>query len=146
MKRAVLLIMIPALLVALGFAQTPAAAINTDQTIKGCLKGSDGNYTIVEDSTSHIFKITTTSVDLKQHLGHEVAIVGRTARRESSTAADSSLAVTELNMISDHCDAATAAPIAIATTPAETAVTLAAAAEVPVVTTSSTVPGDGHLT
>lgn len=37
MKRALMLIVVPALLVALGFAQTPAASINTDRTIKGCL-------------------------------------------------------------------------------------------------------------
>jgi hypothetical protein len=46
MKRALLLIVLPALLVALGFAQTPAASTNPDQTIKGCLAGSDGNYTV----------------------------------------------------------------------------------------------------
>jgi hypothetical protein len=125
------------MLVALGFAQTPAAAINTDQTVKGCLKGSDGNYTIVEDSTGHIFKITTTSVDLKQHLGHEVAIVGRTARGESSAASDNNFAVTELNMISDHCDAATAAPIAIATAPSETSTTPPASAVAPAAATST---------
>src|ERR1017187_2322842 len=47
MKRAFLLIVVPALLVALGFSQTPAPSVNTDQTnIKGCLGGSDGNYTL----------------------------------------------------------------------------------------------------
>ena len=60
MKRVFLLIVIPALLVALGLAQTPAASINTDQTnIKGCLGGSDGNYTIAQDNTGNIFKVTS---------------------------------------------------------------------------------------
>jgi hypothetical protein len=46
MKKAFLLIVVPALLVALGFAQTPAPSSNTDQTnIRGCLGGSDDNYT-----------------------------------------------------------------------------------------------------
>jgi len=108
MKRVFLLIVIPALLVALGFAQTPGASINTDQTnIMGCLGGSDGNYTIAQDNTGHIFKITSSSVDLKQHLGHDVALIGHKA---SSAATDSSLAVTELKMISEHCAAAAAAP------------------------------------
>ena len=127
MKRAFSLIVVPALLVALGFAQTPAASINTDQTVKGCLGGSDGNYTVVEDSTGHILKITTNSVDFKQHLGHDVALIGHRASGASSAAADNSFAVTELNMISEHC-AAAAAPIATASTPSETASTPPASA------------------
>ena len=132
MKRAFLLIVVSALLVALGFAQTPAASINTDQTtIKGCLGGSDGNYTVVEDNTGHTFKITTSSVDLKPHLGHDVTLIGHRASGVSSAAADSTFAVTELNMISEHCAAAAAAPAATVTTPAETAITPAAAVTPP---------------
>ena len=135
MKRAFLLIVIPALLVALGLAQTPAASINTDQTnVKGCLGGSDGNYTIAQDNTGHIFKITSSSVDLKQHLGHDVALIGHKA---SSAATDSSLAVTELKMISEHCAAAAAAPIATVSTPSENAVTPAPAGVAPAATTST---------
>ena len=138
MKRALLLIVVPVLLVALGSAQTPAASVNTDQTIKGCLGGSDGNYIVVEDGTGHIFKITTSSVDFKQHLGHDVTLIGRGASGASSAAADNSFAVTELNMISGHCAGAAAAPTATVTTPVETAVTPAAAAAAPVATTTST--------
>jgi len=129
MKRAFLLIVIPALLVTLGLAQAPAASINTDQTnIKGCLGGSDGNYTIAQDNTGHIFKIAGSSVDLKPHLGHDVTLIGHKA---SSATADSSLTVTELNMISEHCAAPAAAPIATASTPSENAVTPAAAGAAP---------------
>jgi hypothetical protein len=131
MKRAFLLIVVPALLVALGFAQTPAASSNTDQTIKGCLGGSDGNYTVVEDGTGQTFKITTNSIDFKKHLGHEVTLIGHKASGASSAAADNSFAVTELNMISEHCAAAAAAPTATVTTPAETVVTPAATAAPP---------------
>ena len=115
MKRVFLLIVIPALLVALGFAQTPAASSNTDQVnIKGCLGGSDGNYTVAEDNTGKIFKITTSSADLKPHLGHDVNLTGQKAGD-----AENSLAVTQLNMISEHCAAAAAAPAVAA--PAATA-------------------------
>ena len=138
MKRALLLIVAPALLVALGFAQTPAASINTDQTnIKGCLGGSDGNYTVVQDNTGHIFKITTSSVDLKPHLGHDVTLIGHRASGTGSTAADNSFAVTELNMISEHCAAAAAAPTATVSTPSETASTPAVAAAAPTATIST---------
>jgi hypothetical protein len=97
------------------------ASSNTDQTIKGCLGGADGNYTVVEDGTGHIFKITTNSIDFKKHLGHDVTLIGHKAGGASSAAADNSFAVTELNMISEHCAAAAAAATATATTPSETA-------------------------
>ena len=136
MKRALLLIVIPALLIALGFAQTPAASINTDQTnIKGCLGGSDGNYTVVQDNTGQIFKITGGSVDLKAHLGQDVTLAGHKAGGASSAA--DNFAVTELNMISEHCAAAAAAPIAVVSTPSGTASTPPAADAAPAATTST---------
>jgi hypothetical protein len=128
MKRVFLLVVVPALLVALGFAQTPTASNNTDQTIKGCLAGSDGNYTVVEDGTGHIFKISAASVDFKQHLGHDVTLIGHKASGASAAAVDNSFVVTELNLISEHCAAAAAAPIAAIGTPPETIATPDAAA------------------
>jgi len=124
MKRAFLLIVLPALLVVLGYAQTPAASGNTDQiNIKGCLGGSDGNYTIAEDNTGQIFKITTSSADLKPHVGQDVKLIGQKAG-----AAENSVAVTELNMISEHCNAAAATPAATVGTPSENVSTSPAAA------------------
>jgi hypothetical protein len=141
MKRVFLLIVVPALLVALGFAQTPAASSNTDQiNIKGCLGGSDGNYTVAEDNTGQIFKLTTSSVDLKPHLGHDVQLIGHKASGTvSSGAAENNLAVTELNMISEHCTAAAAAPVATASTPSETVSIPAAAAAAPAAAPAATV-------
>jgi hypothetical protein len=143
MKRAFLLIVIPALLVALGFAQTPAASTNTDQTtIKGCLGGADGNYTVVQDNTGHTFKITTSGVDLKAHLGHDVSLIGHRASGTSSAAADNSFAVAELTMISEHCAAAAAAAAAPAATTTstlpETAIKPAAPATAPAATVTAT--------
>jgi hypothetical protein len=113
MKRVFLLMVVSALLVTLGFAQTPAAGNNTDTAnVKGCLGGSDGNYTVAEDGTRQTFKITTSSVDLKPHLGHEVKLIGhKTSGTVSSGTGDNSFAVTELNMISEHCAAAAAAQV-----------------------------------
>jgi hypothetical protein len=126
MKRVFLLILVPALLVGLGFAQTPAANGNTDLPVKGCLGGSDGNYTVAEDNTGKIFKITTSSADLKPHLGQDVNLIGHKA----GTAEDS-LAVTEVNMISEQCTAAAAAPVASVSTPSETVITPVVAADAP---------------
>jgi len=132
MKKAFLLIVVPALLAHLAFAQTPAQSTNTDQpNIKGCLGGSDGNYTVVEDNTGQIFKISTSSVDLNPHLGHDVTLIGQKAGDASSAAAANRFAVTELNMISEHCPAAAAAPAATVSTPAETAIPPTAAAAAP---------------
>ena len=138
MKSTFLSIAVVALLVALGLAQTPASSPNPDQTnIKGCLGGSDGNYTVVEDNTGHLFKITSSSFDLKPHLGHDVALIAHKASGVSPAAADGSFAVTELNMISEHCAAAAAVPAATVTTPAETAAPPAADAAPPAQTATT---------
>jgi hypothetical protein len=142
MKRVFLLMVIPALLVALGLAQTPAPSVNTDQTtIKGCLGGSDGNYTVVQDNTGRIFKITTNSVDLKPHVGHDVTLIGQRTSGVSPAAADNSFAVTQLNMISEHCAAAVAAagtaPAATVSAPPGSTVTPAATTNAPAATVTA---------
>ena len=132
MKRACLLIAVSALLIALGFAHPPTPSSNTDSTsIKGCLGGSANNYTLAEDNTGHNFKITASGVDLKPHLGHDVALVGQKA---TAGAANGSFAVTSLNMISEHCAAAAATPAGSISTPADTAIPPPAAAAVPAAT------------
>ena len=125
MKRVFLVMVVSAMLVTLGFAQTPAAGSNTDPaTVKGCLGGSDGNYTVAEDGSRQIFKITTSSVDLKPHVGHDVKLIGHKASGAvSSGAADNSFAITELSMISEHCAAAAAATTATIIPPSETVIT-----------------------
>src|ERR1700722_1631164 len=143
MKKILLLLVASALLVTLGLAQTPDAARNTDSAnIKGCLGGSDGNYTIAEDGSRQIFKITTSSVDLKPHLGHDVKLTGHKAIAPvNSGSTDNSFAVTELSMISEHCALAAAAPAAATVIPpsetvitpsADTAAAPSAAASTPV--------------
>jgi hypothetical protein len=138
-KNVMLVMFISALLVTLGLAQTPDAVSNTDPaTVKGCLGGSDGNYTVAEDGTRQIVKISTSSVDLKPHLGHDVKLVGHKASgAATSGAADNSFAVTELNMISEHCAAAAAAPVATVIPPSETVIAPDASATVPAVTATA---------
>ena len=138
MKRALLLIVVPALLIALGFAQTPPASSTPDQaTVKGCLGGSDGNYTVVEDKTGHTFKITANSVDLKAHVGHDVALTVIRASGANPATADSTFAVTEVNMISEHCAAPAGVPAATISTLPETGVTPPDAAAIPAATAST---------
>ncbi len=116
MKNVFLMITVPVLLVTLGFAQTPAP-------IMGCLGGSDGNYTVAEDGTTQIYKITSSTVDLKPHVGHDIAVTGQKTTATSSGPSDNSFAVTGVNMISDHC----ATPTASTSTVVDTTTTTAAA-------------------
>jgi len=138
MKRACLLIVLPALLVALAFAQTPMASSNPAPTsIKGCLGGSDGNYTLTEDNTGHNFKLAPGSVDLKPFLGQSVALIGLKANTTASSgAADNGFAVNEAKMVSEHCATAAVAPAASISTTADTAITPTVVAA----TTAATVP------
>jgi hypothetical protein len=150
MKSAFLRIVVPVLLVTLGFGQTPAPSSNTEQaSIKGCLGGSDGNYTVAEDGTTQSFKITSSTVDLKPHLGHDVEVIAqKTTVATSSGSSESSVVVTGLNMISEHCATATASAAAtFSTTPAvnDTAVTTTAgtpAAADPTPTTTARMPAE----
>jgi hypothetical protein len=122
MKRVFLLMVASVLLVVSGLAQIPDAGSNTDQaTITGCLGGSDGSYTIAEEGSRQILKISTSSVDLKLHLGQDVSLIGhKTSGTASSGAADNSFAVTGLNVISEHCAATAVAPAATAAPPVTT--------------------------
>jgi len=142
MKNAFLRIVIPVLLVTLGFGQTPAPSSNTEQaSIKGCLGGSDGNYTVAEDGTTQSFKITSSTVDLKPHLGHDVEVIAQKATvGTTSGSSESSVVVTGLNMISEHCATATAsAPAAtINTTPAVNDTAVTATASAPAATINAT--------
>jgi hypothetical protein len=139
MRRVFLLTVVSGLLVTWGFAQTPNAGSNADQAnVQGCLGESDGNYRVAEDGTRQIFTITTSSVDLKPHLGHDVKLIGHKASGAlSSGAADNSFGVTELSMISDHCAAAASAPVATASPSSETVIPPATAATTPAATGST---------
>ena len=133
MKRVFLLIVVPALLVAMGFAQTPAAGGNTDQiNIQGCLSGSEGNYNIAEDNTGKILRITSSTADLKAYEGQDVILIGHKAGT-----ADNGIAVTEVKMITEHCAGAAAAPAAAVSAPADTNSTPPAAAAAPAATASA---------
>jgi hypothetical protein len=135
MKNSFLLIAATALLVTLGFGQTSTQSSTTSQaSIKGCLGGSDGNYTVAEDGTTQTYKITSSTVDLKPHVGHDIEVTGQTTTATSSRPYDNSVAVTEMSMISDHCAAATVSAYpAAAVTPAVADTTSTATTSTPVV-------------
>jgi hypothetical protein len=105
MKRIFPLLAAPALLVTLGFGQTSAPVSNAAPTsVKGCLAGTDGKYTVAEDGTTQNFKISSSTIDLKAHVGHDVELLGKqTIVTPSSGPSDNTIAVTGLNMIAEQC-------------------------------------------
>ena len=132
MKNLFLPIVLTAWLVTSALGQTPAPSPSTDSaSVKGCLSGSDGNFTVAEDGTTQVFKITSSAVDLKPHVGHDIAVTGAKTMATSSGPSDNSVAVTAVSMISEHCASATAS--ASPTTPSTPAV----AETVPSTTTST---------
>jgi hypothetical protein len=145
MKKIFLLIVVPVLLVTLGFGQTTVPSSNADQaSLKGCLGGADGSYTVAEDGTAQSFKVTSSTVELKPHVGHDVEIIGqRTNASTSSGSSDNSVVVTGVNMISESCPPATASTPAVAdSTPAAAASAPAMADPTPTAAANSLVVAD----
>src|SRR5579863_9310057 len=149
MKNVFLLIAAPVLLVTLGFGQTPTPSSTSEQaSIKGCLGGSENNYTVAQDGTTQTFRITSSTVDLKPHLGHDVEIIGQTTNvAPSSGPADNTVSATGVNMIADHCATAAASTPAVvdpapaaASTPVLVDPAPAAAASTPVVVDPTPTP------
>jgi len=133
MKNFLLLTAVPVLLVPWGFGQAPSnktttTATTTEQaSIQGCLGGSAGNYTVTQDGTPQTFKITTSAVNLKPHLGHDVELTGKRVSAPGFGVTDSTLAVTAVKMIADHCATAAAAASTVADPTAATVPSPAAA-------------------
>ena len=140
MLRLTLLIAVPFLLAAFAYSQTPAPNLKIDQiNLKGCIGGVDPDYTIAEDQTGRVVKITPSGVDLKPHLGHDVKLVGHNASGSiTSAVADNSFIANTLTMISDHCAAASA--LGTAVTPSNTPTLPTPAATVTTSTETVTTP------
>ncbi|HWX54385.1 MAG TPA: hypothetical protein VN176_07315 [Verrucomicrobiae bacterium] len=146
MKNKIPWITISVLLVTLGFGQTSTPSTTDQASVKGCLGGSDGNYAVAEDGTTQTFKITTSVVDLKSHLGQDVEVVGQKTNLAVGTGSyDKTIAVTQLSMISDHCASTPLAPVTATNTAAsapvapDTATTTAASTpSTPDTTTTTT--------
>lgn len=138
MKKMIVL-SIALLFASLGWAQdqsaqpttsTEASSSNTNPgSVQGCLGGSDGNFTLTQDSTGTVFKLAGSDDKLKKHVGHEVAVSGQMSGDSGSAsaprdqqgapssgntdtnAADSStIQVSDVKMVSAQCSSANNAP------------------------------------
>jgi hypothetical protein len=60
------------------YPQTGSSQTGAGQTtVKGCLQGSDGNYTLTTKNGT-VYQLQGDTAKLSEHLGHEVAITGST--------------------------------------------------------------------
>src|SRR5260370_6964860 len=55
--------------------------------VEGCLSGSDGNYTLT-DQTGTSYKLTGDTAKLSEHIGHEVKITGTKSSASATGASD----------------------------------------------------------
>jgi LPXTG-motif cell wall-anchored protein len=109
------------LLLALGIAvaQQPAATDTSSQTaqqksIRGCLGGSEGSFTLLDES-GITYKLQGLADDkLKEHVGHTVEISGSVSSGAASSTtgagAEQTLMVSDIRMISEKCDVKTTEP------------------------------------
>jgi hypothetical protein len=87
---------ITTLLLAAGIAvaQTPTSG----NTVQGCLNGSSGNYTFVDNSGKN-WKLTGNTQDLSAHVGHTLQVTGAPDSTDIN-----SLKVDSVKMISEGCN------------------------------------------
>lgn len=72
-----------------GTSQTGTTA-SEQTTVKGCLQGSDGNYTLMADNGT-TYQLQGDTSKLSAHVGHEVQVTGSTiSGGGNSTSAQSS--------------------------------------------------------
>ncbi|HEX6802991.1 MAG TPA: DUF5818 domain-containing protein [Terriglobales bacterium] len=93
------------------------AGASSQTTVRGCLQGSDGNYTLTA-SNGKTYQLQGDTSKLSAHVGHEVQITGTKASAASSTAApagtppagteESTLTVEKMKHISATCKSASA--------------------------------------
>ena len=99
--------------------QTEASTSPETGTIRGCLSGSNGSYTLTQDGTGAMFALAGSENKLKNYLNDEVAVTGEITSSNSSSASQdegdtaagggahpaisSTLQVTDVKIESKHC-------------------------------------------
>jgi hypothetical protein len=96
-----------------GSSQTGATA--TEQTtVRGCLQGSNGNYTLTADNGT-AYQLEGDTSKLSAHMGHEIQVTGSTesasaskgqTNTQTSTARQPTLTVKSFKHISKTCKSA----------------------------------------
>ena len=76
----------------------------TKLKVRGCLSGSDGNFTLT-DNKGTAYQLTGNTADLSAHVGHEIQVTGTTAEAAASAvgATSKSVEVTNVKEIASKC-------------------------------------------
>ena len=77
-----------------GSSQTGTTA-SGHKTVKGCLQGSDGNYTLMADNGT-TYQLQGDTSKLSAHIGHEMQITGSTSSASATRTPGSSTSQTQL--------------------------------------------------
>ena len=90
-----------------GSTATPSSSGQT--TVKGCLGGSAGAFTLT-DKSGTTYKLTGDTAKLSDHVGHEIQVKGTTTEpgtpsATSGAGAEPSLDVSSFKHISETCNA-----------------------------------------
>src|SRR5689334_13977435 len=100
-------------------SSTPSDQSQSSGTsITGCLNGSDGNFTLTDQSGT-TYQLKGATSDLKQHVGHQVQLSGTTTgadttssasasssgQTQSSSSSSKSFTVTNVKHMADTCSA-----------------------------------------
>ncbi|HXZ79730.1 MAG TPA: hypothetical protein VEG30_07360 [Terriglobales bacterium] len=77
-----------------GSSQSPSTAgssgsSGSEQTVKGCLSGSSGNY-MLTDSSGNSWQLSGDTSKLADHVGHEIEVKGSTTSASSTTSSGAS--------------------------------------------------------
>jgi hypothetical protein len=160
MRKTAFAILILALAGAMAVAQTPASpstmtpsdqiASNSPTTIQGCLAGKDGSFTLTDQKSGTVYKLSGSDDPLKDHVGHLIEVSGSIKGADNSadtTKPSPTFKVETTKMISDNCSASPsasasgeAAAVTPAVTPTEEKPAIAAAPVTPVVTEQPAAP------
>ncbi len=77
-------------------------------TVRGCLGGSDGNYTLTQGTSGTMFRLVGNDDQLKSHIGQEVLVTGQlseggsaasSGNQASNLSANSAASSTSGNMV-----------------------------------------------
>jgi uncharacterized protein DUF5818 len=90
-------------------SQTSSAQSGKQSKIQGCLSGSEGNYTLT-DKSGNTYQLTGDTTKLKDHVGHEVQVIGNVSGSSSGAASSktsatggASIDVSSIKHISETC-------------------------------------------
>jgi hypothetical protein len=90
MKKCLLLAGLALILASFGWAQQADQTDSTAHlgTVRGCLGGSEGNYTLTQDKSGTMFRLVGNDDLLKGHLGYEVLVTGQLSAGEAAASTD----------------------------------------------------------